>query len=142
MLLVYVHFDGEMVNTIEEEIQPKVLGTIVDGDEGSDNKDQFYHDLEEISNLDLDEVRDDIDDEGTVEVQDVHLQSVRNIRSDIVIWNDPNISSINPTMVLAYEFPQYLDIVPTHLMEIDSEVEELFVGQQFNNKKDCAYAIK
>ncbi|PPD83582.1 hypothetical protein GOBAR_DD19479 [Gossypium barbadense] len=103
-----------------------------------------YHDFEEISNLDLDEVPDDIDDEGAMEGQDVHPQSVRNTRFDIVIWNDlgAHMSSIEPDMALVYEFPEYLDIVPTHLMETNSEVGELYVGQQFDNKKDCVYAIK
>ncbi|KAL1086672.1 hypothetical protein V6Z11_D08G129200 [Gossypium hirsutum] len=126
------------------EKHPEVLGTIVDGDEGFDNEDQSYHDFEEISNLDLDEVPDDINDEGAMEGQDVHPQSVRKTRFDIVIWNDlgAHMSSIEPDMALLYEFPEYLDIVPTHLMETNSEVGELYVGQQFDNKKDCVYAIK
>ncbi|KAK5812142.1 hypothetical protein PVK06_027554 [Gossypium arboreum] len=64
------------------------------------------------------------------------------MRSDIVICNDLDMSSVGPNAVLAYKFPEYLDIVPTHLMETDSEVGELFVGQQFDNKKDYVYAIK
>ncbi|KAH1122586.1 hypothetical protein J1N35_005746, partial [Gossypium stocksii] len=55
------------------EIHPEVLATIEDRKEGSDNEKQFdheeqsEHDIEYLSDPDLDDIPEDIDDEGPIE---------------------------------------------------------------------------
>ncbi|PPD70563.1 hypothetical protein GOBAR_DD32553 [Gossypium barbadense] len=44
----------------------------VNSDERSINEDQSHHDIEEFNGPDVDEVLEDIDDEGTMEGQDIH----------------------------------------------------------------------
>ncbi|XP_016700027.1 uncharacterized protein [Gossypium hirsutum] len=97
------------------EIHPEVLATIEHCDEGSDNDDQSHRDPnDDFSDLDLNDIPEDIDEEGPVE---------------------------DPDAALAREFSEYPDIVPTHLVHNESDEEELFIGQQFDNKKDCLHAI-
>lgn len=50
--------------------------------------------------------------------------------------------SVDPNTVLASKFPKYPDIIPYHWLMTNSEMEELFVGQQFANSEDCIFAIK
>lgn len=38
--------------------------------------------------------------------------------------------------------PEYLDIILPYQLSINSESEELFVGQQFVNNEDCVFVIK
>ncbi|PPE01368.1 hypothetical protein GOBAR_DD01612 [Gossypium barbadense] len=60
----------QLVELFAKLANPKpiqVVHPITNGDEGSDNEDQSHLDLEDFSDLDLDEVPEDIDDEGAVE---------------------------------------------------------------------------
>ncbi|KAH1081974.1 hypothetical protein J1N35_021735 [Gossypium stocksii] len=50
--------------------------------------------------------------------------------------------NINLDAAHASEFPEYVDIVPVHRLTSNSQFEELFVGQQFENKANCVFAIK
>ncbi|PPD89108.1 hypothetical protein GOBAR_DD13963 [Gossypium barbadense] len=50
--------------------------------------------------------------------------------------------SIDPDAAHASEFPEYADIVPTHILASNSQLEELFIGQQFKNKADYVFGIK
>lgn len=79
-----------------------------------------------------------------VKGEDVHPYSARKMGSGIVIHNNPRafMSNLDLDMAFAREFLEYLDIVLAHLPEGESNIGELFVGQQFNNKKDCVHAIK
>ncbi|KAK5784390.1 hypothetical protein PVK06_038913 [Gossypium arboreum] len=52
------------------------------------------------------------------------------------------MTDVDPDAMLAREFPEYTNIVPTHILDEEFSDEELFVGQQFDNKKDCLHAIK
>ncbi|PPS09234.1 hypothetical protein GOBAR_AA11425 [Gossypium barbadense] len=90
----------------------------------TNNGEDSDQDVEGFSDPDVDEVSDDIDDEGPEEVEDVH---------------DP---SFYPDAAHASEFPEYADIVPAHRLASNSQFDELFVGQQFENKADCVFAIK
>ncbi|PPD75102.1 hypothetical protein GOBAR_DD27971 [Gossypium barbadense] len=40
------------------------------------------------------------------------------------------------------EFPEYPEILPTHRQAVNSDHEELFVGQRFESKEECVFAIK
>ncbi|PPS00297.1 hypothetical protein GOBAR_AA20369 [Gossypium barbadense] len=49
---------------------------------------------------------------------------------------------IDPDAARAIEFPKYPNILPPHRLAVDSEPEELFVGQKFETKKECVFSIK
>ncbi|PPS12371.1 hypothetical protein GOBAR_AA08276 [Gossypium barbadense] len=90
----------------------------------TNNGEDSDQDVEDFSDPDIDEVPDDINDEGLEEVEDVHGPS---------FYSDAAHAS---------EFPEYADIVPAHRLASNSQFDELFVGQQFENKADCVFAIK
>ncbi|KAH1031779.1 hypothetical protein J1N35_043953 [Gossypium stocksii] len=85
------------------EIHPKVLATIEDGNEGSDNEEQSHYDNEDFNYLNLDDIYEDIDDEGAVDGEDVHLYSIGNMGSGIVIPNNPGafMSDVDSDVMLA-----------------------------------------
>ncbi|KAH1065743.1 hypothetical protein J1N35_030730 [Gossypium stocksii] len=49
---------------------------------------------------------------------------------------------IDPDAAHAAEFPEYSEILPVHQMAVYSDPEELFVGQKFETKEECVFAIK
>ncbi|PPS06607.1 hypothetical protein GOBAR_AA14040 [Gossypium barbadense] len=62
----------------------------------------------------------------------------------IVIHNNPvpHMLLIDPDAVHVAEFPEYLEILSTHWLTVNSSPEELFVGQIFESKEECIFAIK
>ncbi|KAH1082431.1 hypothetical protein J1N35_022192 [Gossypium stocksii] len=77
------------------------------------------------SDLDVDEVPDNIDDEGpeevedvhgSVEVEDVHDSSFSNPSGGIVLRNEPwsDMLNVDPDATYASEFPEYTNIVHAH----------------------------
>lgn len=52
------------------------------------------------------------------------------------------MSIVDPDAMHAFEFPEYPNIIPAHLMLEDSKSKELFVGQRFARKDKCVNAIK
>ncbi|KAH1065679.1 hypothetical protein J1N35_030666 [Gossypium stocksii] len=82
------------------------------------------------SDPDVEDVPDDIDDEGVNEDGNINASSVENRIRRIVIHNNPgaHMSRINPDAAHATEFLEYPEILPTHQMAIYSDPEELFVG--------------
>ncbi|KAH1047261.1 hypothetical protein J1N35_038045 [Gossypium stocksii] len=84
--------------------------------EMTNNGEDSDQDVEDFSDPDVDEVPDDIDDKGPKEVEDVHSPSFSNPSHGIILRNEPGGDMLN--------------------------LEELFVGQQFENKADCVFAIK
>ncbi|PPD72772.1 hypothetical protein GOBAR_DD30324 [Gossypium barbadense] len=89
--------------------------------EMTNNGEDSDQDVEDFSDSDVDEVPDDIDDEGPEE---------------------GDMLNVDLDAGHASEFPEYADIVPAHRLTINSQFKELFVGQQFENKTDCVFAIK
>lgn len=122
------------------QIHPLVIGTNTDGKEGLDNDVCSDHNGEDFSNSDLDQVLDDIEDDD----KNVHTLSVGNPIRGIVIRNDlrAHMLSLDPDTVHASEFPKYSNIIPSHQLVVDSELEEFFVGKQFANKEECLFAMK
>ncbi|KAK5794608.1 hypothetical protein PVK06_035847 [Gossypium arboreum] len=96
------------------------------------------------SDPDVDDVPDDIDDEGVNEDGNINASLVGNQIRRIVIHNNPgaHMSRIDPDAAHAAEFPEYPKILPTHQMAIYSDPEELFVGQRFESKEECVFSIK
>ncbi|PPE01593.1 hypothetical protein GOBAR_DD01380 [Gossypium barbadense] len=80
---------------------------------------------EDFSDPDLDEVLDDIDDEGADEGENVHAPSVENLSPSIVMHNDPgaHILSVDPYTAHASEFLEYLDMIHFHWLMADFESE-------------------
>ncbi|PPS18913.1 hypothetical protein GOBAR_AA01652 [Gossypium barbadense] len=90
------------------------------------------------SDPDVDEIPDDIDDEGVNEEVNVNASSIGNQIRRIVIHNNPkaHMSRIDPDTAYAVEFPEYPKIQSAHRMVIYSDPEELFVGQRFESKEE------
>ncbi|PPD99742.1 hypothetical protein GOBAR_DD03214 [Gossypium barbadense] len=68
------------------------------------------------TDLDLDEVSNNIDDEGANKGEDVHPLSVRNSSCGIAIRNDlgAHMLSVDLDAALASNFREYLDIISSH----------------------------
>ncbi|KAK5772995.1 hypothetical protein PVK06_049298 [Gossypium arboreum] len=52
------------------------------------------------------------------------------------------MSLIDPNVAHVAEFFEYPEILPTHQLAVNSEHEELLVGQRFESKEECVFAIK
>ncbi|PPS01374.1 hypothetical protein GOBAR_AA19291 [Gossypium barbadense] len=126
------------------QIHLVLLEVNVDGEDGYDNNGPSNHEVEDYSDLNLDEVSDDIDDEGVNNDRNVYAFLVRNLTRGILICNDPryHMSILDPDAVHAFEFHKYPDILPIHRLATDPKREELFVGQIFETKKDYIFSIK
>ncbi|PPR92240.1 hypothetical protein GOBAR_AA28436 [Gossypium barbadense] len=101
-----------------------------EGDEGSDNDDQSHRDLnDDFSDPDLDDIPEDIDEEGPVEGENANPYLVGNTSPDIVIRNNPGtfMTDVDPDVALARKFPKYTNIMPAHLLDDEFGDEELFV---------------
>ncbi|XP_052878540.1 uncharacterized protein LOC128285193 [Gossypium arboreum] len=124
------------------------LNAIPDTDVGGDDvyrsSDPSDYEVDIDSDPDVDDVPDDIDDEGVNEDGNINASLVGNQIRRIVIHNNPeaHMSRIDPDAAHAAEFPEYPEILPAHQMAIYSDPEELFVGQRFESKEECVFAIK
>ncbi|KAH1064591.1 hypothetical protein J1N35_029578 [Gossypium stocksii] len=96
------------------------------------------------SNLDVDDIPNNIDDESVNEDGNINASLVRNQIRRIVIHNNlgAHMSRIDPDAAHAAEFLEYPEILPAHQMAAYSDPEELFVGQRFETKAECVFAIK
>ncbi|PPD97295.1 hypothetical protein GOBAR_DD05686 [Gossypium barbadense] len=118
--------------------------TDVFGDDVYYSNDPVEHEVDSESDPDVDEVSGDIDDEGVKEDGNVNASSVGNQIRGIMIHNNPeaHMSRIDPDAARVAEFSEYPEIQPAHRMAIYSDPEELFVGQRFESKEECIFAIK
>ncbi|PPS14338.1 hypothetical protein GOBAR_AA06238 [Gossypium barbadense] len=139
----------EVITTLSEEYEvqdpcTKIHPIYVDGEDGYDNNALSDHKVEDFIDLDLDEVSDDINDEGMNGDRNFYTSSFGNPSLGIVICNviEAHMSIIDPNVAYASKFSKYLDILLTHQLTADLEREELFVGQKFMTNKDCPFAIK
>ncbi|PPR84135.1 hypothetical protein GOBAR_AA36576 [Gossypium barbadense] len=109
------------------------LETVVVGDDEYHSIDPSDHEVDSESDPDVDEVPEDIDDEGMNNEVNVNVPSVGNQIHRIVIHNNPgaHMSQIDPDSVYAAEFPEYPKIQSAHRMAVYSNPEDLFVGQRF-----------
>ncbi|PPS19417.1 hypothetical protein GOBAR_AA01155 [Gossypium barbadense] len=94
-----------------------------------------YHTLivDSDSDPDMDDVPNDIDNEYVNDDGNINASSVGNQIRRIVIHNNPglHISLIDPDMAHVTEFLEYPEILLTHRLVINSDPEELFIGQRF-----------
>ncbi|XP_017636023.1 uncharacterized protein LOC108478111 [Gossypium arboreum] len=93
-----------------------IISTEANVREMTNNDEDSDQDVEDFSDPDVDEVPDDIDDEGPEEVEDVYGPSFSNLSHGIILRNESGGDMLN--------------------------FEELFIGQQFENKADSVFAIK
>ncbi|KAH1121238.1 hypothetical protein J1N35_004398 [Gossypium stocksii] len=75
---------------------------------------------------DLDDIPEDIDEEGLVEGENANPHLAGNMGLGIILRNSPGLfmTDVDPDATLAREFPEYTNIVPAHLLddEISDEV--------------------
>ncbi|KAK5783008.1 hypothetical protein PVK06_037515 [Gossypium arboreum] len=114
------------------------------GNDGYDSSGPCYQEVDNDSDPDVDDVPNDIDDEDVNDDGNINASSVGNQMRRIVIHNNPgpHMSLIDPDAAHVAEFPEYLKILPTHRLAINSDPEELFIGQRFESKEECVFAIK
>ncbi|KAK5771564.1 hypothetical protein PVK06_047782 [Gossypium arboreum] len=99
-----------------------IISTKADVRERTNNGEDFDQDVEDFSDPDIDEVLNDIDDEGPKKIEDVHGSSFNNPSYGIVLRNElgGDILKVDPNAVHAFEFPEYADIVPAHRLTSNS----------------------
>ncbi|PPS09197.1 hypothetical protein GOBAR_AA11454 [Gossypium barbadense] len=118
--------------------------TDVVGDDVYHSSDPSDHEVDSKSDSGVDEVPDDIYDEGVNDDGNINDSSVGNQIRRIVIHNNPgvHISRIDPDAVYVAEFSKYPEILTAHRMAVYSNPEELFVGQRFESKEKCIFTEK
>ncbi|PPD67021.1 hypothetical protein GOBAR_DD36100 [Gossypium barbadense] len=106
-------------------------------EEWSNNGEDSYHSVKDYSDPNLDEVPEDIDDEGPEEVENVHAPSFSNPSRGIILRNDPTGDMLSVDLDAAYapEFPEYADIVSAHRLTSNSQLKELFVGNGLRTRQ-------
>ncbi|KAK5825819.1 hypothetical protein PVK06_020687 [Gossypium arboreum] len=124
-----------------------VIETNMDDDDGYDSNDLSDHEVEDFSDLDLNEVPDDIDDESTNDDENLNMSLVGSSNRGIVIHNDPwaRMWNIDLDAMHASEFLEYLDIVPAHRLAVESgrkEIIPITIAEDGNwNLLSIAFAI-
>ncbi|PPD79993.1 hypothetical protein GOBAR_DD23087 [Gossypium barbadense] len=95
--------------------------------------DHYDQEVDSDSDPDMDDVPDDIDDEDVNNDGNINASSVGNQMRRILIHNNPgpHMLLINPNAVHVAEFLEYPEIVFAHRLAVNSDNEELFVGQRF-----------
>ncbi|XP_017640144.1 uncharacterized protein LOC108481536 [Gossypium arboreum] len=113
-------------------------------DDGYDNSDPCDEEVDSDSDPDVDDVPDDIDNEDVNDDGNINASSVGNQMRRVVIHNNlgPHMSLIDPNVAHEAEFPEYPEILPAHWLAVNSQHEELLVGQRFESKEECVFAIK
>ncbi|KAH1064354.1 hypothetical protein J1N35_029341 [Gossypium stocksii] len=113
-------------------------------DDGYNSSDPSDHEVDSDSDLDIDKVSNDIDDENTNGNRNVNASSTGNQIRCTVTHNNPrtHMSLIDPGATHVTEFLKYPDILPAHWLAVDSDPEELFMGQKFKSKEECIFSIK
>ncbi|KAL1081264.1 hypothetical protein V6Z11_D09G052500 [Gossypium hirsutum] len=131
--------------SVEATEDPTPLAeTDVVGDDVYYSSDPVDYEVDSESDPDADEVSDDIDDEGVSEDGNVNASSVGNQIRRILIHNNPgaHMSRIDPDAARAAEFLEYPEIPHGYRMGVYSDPDELCVGQRFESKEECMFAIK
>ncbi|XP_017647920.1 uncharacterized protein LOC108488126 [Gossypium arboreum] len=144
-MVVPISYVGSQSTTHRIDIDLNATPEIDVGDDDVyRSSDPSDYEVDIDSDPDMDDVPNDIDDEGVNEDGNINASLVRNQIHRIVIHNNPeaHISQIDPDSTHAAEFPEYPEILPAHQMAIYSDPEELFVGQRFKSKEECLFAIK
>ncbi|PPR89554.1 hypothetical protein GOBAR_AA31121 [Gossypium barbadense] len=120
------------------------LETDVVGDDVYHSSDPFDHKVDSDSDPDVNKVLDDIHDEVVNDDGNINESSVGNQIRRIVIHNnsEAHMSRVDPNQEHATKFREYSEILPTHWLAVDSDPEELFVGQGFKSKGKCVFSIK
>ncbi|PPS02940.1 hypothetical protein GOBAR_AA17724 [Gossypium barbadense] len=114
---------------LKTHIHPVVIETNAHGEDRFDKNCRFNHEGEDFSDPDVDDIPDDIENEGANDEND-YTPSFRNPSHGIVICNnlEAYVSIIDPDRKHASDFLEYLDIIPAHMMLADSESKKLFMG--------------
>ncbi|PPD86644.1 hypothetical protein GOBAR_DD16428 [Gossypium barbadense] len=126
---------------IDLNITPDI--DVVGGEEEGDS-DHWDEEVDSDGDPELDDVPDDIDDEDVNNDGNIDASSVGEQMRCILIHNNPgpHMSLIDPDAAYVVEFPKYPEIVHPHGLTVNSDHEELFIGQRFSCKEECIFAIK
>ncbi|KAH1097011.1 hypothetical protein J1N35_013932 [Gossypium stocksii] len=103
------------------QIHPEVIISIeADIGERTNKGENSDQDVEDFSDLDVDEVLNDIDDECPEEAEDVHGPSFSNPSRGIILRNElgSDMLNVNSDATHASEFPKFADIVPAPKLEL------------------------
>ncbi|PPD74950.1 hypothetical protein GOBAR_DD28125 [Gossypium barbadense] len=115
---------------IDLNITPNI--DVVGGEEecGSGHWDE---EADSDSDPDVDDVPDDIDDKDVNNDGNINASSVGDQMRRILMHNNlgPQMSLTNPDAAYVAEFPEYPEIVHPHRLTVNSDYEELFIGQIF-----------
>ncbi|PPE02186.1 hypothetical protein GOBAR_DD00784 [Gossypium barbadense] len=107
------------------------------GGEEEGGGDHWDEEVDNDSDPDVDDVPDDIDDEG------INASLVGEQMRRILIHNNLGLhmSLIDPDAAYVAEFPEYPEIVHLRGLAVTSDDDELFIGQRFSCKEDlCVYS--
>ncbi|PPR94776.1 hypothetical protein GOBAR_AA25893 [Gossypium barbadense] len=87
-----------------------------DAGERTNNGEDSDQDIEDFSDPVVDEVPDDIGDEGLEKIEDTHGPLFSNPSRGIVLQNEPRGDMLNVDLDVAHasKFPECADIVPAH----------------------------
>ncbi|PPR95789.1 hypothetical protein GOBAR_AA24878 [Gossypium barbadense] len=118
--------------------------TDVVGNDVYHSSDPSDHEVDSDSDPDVDEIPDDIDDKGVNKDRHVNASFVGSQIYCIVIQNNPgaHMSLIDPDATQTTKLLEYPKILPACQMAVYSNPKELLVGQRFESKKECIFAIK
>ncbi|PPD69220.1 hypothetical protein GOBAR_DD33902 [Gossypium barbadense] len=121
---------------IDLNITPDI--DVVPGEEegGSNHWDEY---VDSDGDPDVDDVPNDIDAEDVNNNGNIDASSVGDQMRRILIHNNlgPQMSLIDPETAYVAEFSEYPEIVHPHGIAVNSDHEELFIGQRFSCKEEC-----
>ncbi|PPD80906.1 hypothetical protein GOBAR_DD22169 [Gossypium barbadense] len=118
---------------------------IKDGDEGSDNDDQSHRDPnDDFSDPNLDDILEDIDEEGSVQGENANPHSDGNTGLVIVIRNNSGsfMTDVDPDTALVHEFPEYTNIMSAHLLDDEFYYEEFNLGKCWKASSGCNWRVQ
>ncbi|PPR81780.1 hypothetical protein GOBAR_AA38933 [Gossypium barbadense] len=103
------------IHGIDIDLNPAPETNVV-GDDVYHSSDPSDHEVDSESDPDIDEVLDDIDDEGVNDDGNVNASLVENQILRIVIHNNPraDMSRIDPDVAHTAEFLEYPEILPAY----------------------------
>ncbi|PPD87999.1 hypothetical protein GOBAR_DD15064 [Gossypium barbadense] len=114
------------------------------GGEEEGGSDHWGEEVDSDGDLDVDDVPDDIDDEDVNNDGNINTSSVKEQMRCILIHNNlgPYMSLIDLDAAYVAVFLEYPEIVHPHGLAVNSDYDELFIGQRFSYKEECVFAIK
>ncbi|PPD95066.1 hypothetical protein GOBAR_DD07906 [Gossypium barbadense] len=114
------------------------------GEDGYNNSDPCDQEVDSDSDIDVDEVLDDIDDEDVNDDGNINASSVGNQIRRIMIHNKPRpyMSLIDPDTAHIVEFPVYPEILHAHRLAVNFDPEKLDFDKSYNELQGWIAAMR